>query len=111
MAGRFSALHKRLDKVQQQLADFAVLLELENCICLEGIQLDDPEQFETEMNRTCPAHGFRHLGRISPQRWVEDAHRVPERFAELNQLAETYEHRLAQLPQYYIELGHGSERS
>jgi hypothetical protein len=106
MSDRFSALHKRLDKVQLQLMDFAVVLELENCICLESFDLDDPEQFAAEMNRSCPAHGIRLLGYRSPKLKLKDKkHLTPEKFVKLSELVETYERRLEQLPQYYVDLG------
>jgi hypothetical protein len=111
MSGKLSSLGRRLAKVEQKLAERARREKLANCICGAAIIAVStaPEQFEAEMNRTCPAHGFRRLGKIIPVIFGSvDAADEPEtdgpdtdevdkdqakNQAKLKQLLETYELR------------------
>ncbi|MGA8764234.1 MAG: hypothetical protein WB562_15310, partial [Candidatus Sulfotelmatobacter sp.] len=64
MSGKFASLDRRLTKVEQELTSRERRRELANCTCREvTVALPNQiEEFEAEMNRTCPAHGFRRLG-------------------------------------------------
>jgi hypothetical protein len=104
MSGKPSGLWKRLAKVEQQLADRARRAELANCHCRGMTMVFTPEQFEAEMNRTCPAHGFRRLGTILAVGFVKPDKTVTEESAKLMQRVETYNLRLSQLPQAGVEL-------
>jgi hypothetical protein len=70
MSGKLSSLSRRLAKIERQLIDGARREELENCICRQLTVADPnkPEEFEAEMNETCPLHGFRRLGEINENR-------------------------------------------
>jgi hypothetical protein len=69
MAGKLAGLRRRLEKAEKVLAETAEQEKLANCICKVGaksrptiVRSDQPEEFEAEMNRKCPVHGFRDLG-------------------------------------------------
>ncbi len=56
---------KRLEKLEQKLADLARQEALANCNCLPlTFATSQQRLFEAEMNKTCPVHGLRRLGRI-----------------------------------------------
>jgi hypothetical protein len=122
-----SSLSRRLAKVEQKLADSARREKLVNCICGDTIIAVStaPEQFEAEMNRTCPVHGFRRLEKIIPVIFGRvDASDEPEtdgpdtdevdkdqakNQAKLLQLLETYELRFWKDCMSRVELeGHES---
>jgi hypothetical protein len=46
------------------LARIAEQTALANCICVDDIFVDNDDEFELEMNRPCPVHGFHSLGEI-----------------------------------------------
>lgn len=89
-------LEKRLTKIEQRLLDVA-REQLGECNCqkFSCASASNLEKFEEEMNRPCPAHGFRDLGRIFHTVIVplNDAGR--ENDAEVVQLIKTYEARRA----------------
>ena len=100
MSANLSGLWKRLEKVEQRMADQARRAELANCTCIHSPYFTiaitgQPEKFEAEMNLPCPSHGFRRLGRIRRIRFMN-----PDGTAEpcprLDELIATYEARLAQ---------------
>src|ERR1019366_524822 len=92
-----SSLSRRLAKVEQKLADSARREKLVNCICGDTIIAVStaPEQFEAEMNRTCPVHGFRRFGEICAVMFGCTDGPETEEEAKLGQLLETYELRLS----------------
>ncbi len=68
MGGKLAGLRRRLAKVEKTLAETVEQEKLASCICKVGakcrptiVRSDQPEEFEAEMNRKCPVHGFRHL--------------------------------------------------
>jgi hypothetical protein len=68
--------------------------ELANCTCRDLTVAIHPEEFEAEMNLSCPSHGFRRLGRIVHVVFVDsDGKPQPSR---LDELIATYEARLEQ---------------
>jgi hypothetical protein len=99
MSGKLSSLDRRLAKVEQRLTDRARRKKLANCICREGTQAAEAEEFEVEMNRTCPVHGFRRLGKITPLVYVNPDKTFTEDSAKLLKLIETYELRVSRSPQ------------
>lgn len=57
-------LEKRLAEVERRLRDVARREQQADCNCKQFTGAFNPEKFEEEMNRPCPAHGFRDLGQI-----------------------------------------------
>jgi len=60
-----------LEKAEKALSETVEEKKLAGCICIPyGGRFttiafsNKPEEFEVEMNQTCPAHGFRSLGQI-----------------------------------------------
>jgi hypothetical protein len=97
VSGRLSNLRTRLAKVERRLGDVARQEQLTNCNCKfigATIACNPPEHFEAEMNRPCPAHGFRDLGTIICYRVVHAGGRW-EDTTRLKQLVATYEARRA----------------
>lgn len=79
MAGKLPGLRRRLAKVENALAEAAEREKLADCICkvwgkspITWACSEQPEQFEAEMNRKCPVHGFRNLGHILPTIITDD---------------------------------------
>ena len=89
-------LEKRLTKIEQRLLDVA-REQLGDCNCrkFSCASASNLEEFEEEMNRPCPAHGFRNLGQIFHTVIVplNDAGR--ENDAKAEKLIKTYEARRA----------------
>jgi hypothetical protein len=117
MSGKLPSLRKRLVKAEHMLAHLAKGESGAKCICqmVTVASPDRTEEFEAEMNRTCPVHGFRRLGMIVRVEFVGRERRVEEN-ANLDQLLETYrarqfptKPRLSQLRQAAIKLKHDSQ--
>jgi hypothetical protein len=110
--GTLRSLRRRLAKVERELVDSARQEKLTNCICLANIIAvsTDPEQFEAEMNRPCPVHGFRRLGKIIAVnlRCTDGSER--EEVARLGQLIETYKLGLARFSQSSVKLENDSRK-
>jgi len=91
---------RRLEKLEQKLADLIRQEALVNCICLERLFVGSREKFESEMNKTCPVHGFRRLGIITLVQIVhtagKDAGKIEEGYLGLKKLVQQYNCRLAQ---------------
>jgi len=70
MGGNLPGLKRRLAKVEKGLAATAEREKLAGCNCkLKNetatiVLSSKPEEFEAEMNQTCPRHGFRDLGEL-----------------------------------------------
>jgi hypothetical protein len=106
---------KRLERLEEKYADLARQEELANCICQTRIVAYSTKIFEAEMNKTCPAHGFRRLGRIMiacivPTR-KDRADSVDERSVGLDELVKEYQRRLAEVEQAEDEQEYGSQES
>lgn len=99
MSDSLANLSRRLAKVEREAAKRARRKELANCNCefLMVAVAKDPEEFEAEMNRTCPAHGFRYLGphliRIS---FINRDKTETEKSLKLKALVDAYCLRLSQ---------------
>ena len=98
MSGKLSSLRKRLDKLEQRMADQTRRAELANCTCqfMTVAISGQPEEFEAEMNLPCPAHGFRRLGRITHIQFINPEDGTAEPCPRLDELIATYEARLDQ---------------
>jgi hypothetical protein len=111
VAGKLSNLRTRLAKVERRLGDVTRQEQLANCNCEfigATIACNPPENFEAEMNRPCPAHGFRDLGIIISYNIHSGGRR--EDTTRLRQLIATYEARHARY-QADIESEDGIEES
>jgi hypothetical protein len=97
MSGKLSSLRKRLDQLEQRMADRERRAELANCTCtyLTLANPFQPEDFEAEMNLPCPAHGFRRLGRVCRIRF-RDGDGTEEPSPRLDELLAIYDARLEQ---------------
>lgn len=92
---------KRLEKIEQKLANVLRQDALVNCTCLERLFVNSTEKLRSEMRKTCPVHGFRRLGvvtlvSIGPKR-KDSNHDDPLVGAE--EVVEEYKRGLAQAEQ------------
>ena len=89
-------LRKRLEKLEQQLAEIKRRESLGKCNCRNFTLAATAEYFEAEMNQTCPVHGFRRLGKIQVYKVTIGAKEgVTERSQGVRELVQEYERRLA----------------
>ena len=110
MSGKLPSLIRRLAKIEQQLIDEAWAAELPNCICQKMTVADaaNLEEFKAEMDKKCPAHGFRDLGLLVQVEYAG----LPESAenAKLHRLLEIYKARrprrfsISQLRQAGLEI-------
>ena len=112
MSGIRPSLRKRLAKLEQEHADRVRRKRLRDCNCAEeklavALSMENIEDFEAEMNRTCPVHGFRSLGELVAivfQAPSETRGGTPtELSSKLLQLVDTYDLRLEQHSQSSVE--------
>jgi hypothetical protein len=100
---------KRLEKLEQQLAEIKRRESPAKCNCKSftlaaSSEAASSDYFEAEMNKTCPVHGFRRLGKIL----VYEVRTVPnggvtERSRGVPKLVQEYERRLARHRQRLLE--------
>jgi len=94
---------RRLERLEQKLADLARQEALANCNCPRFTFVGSTETFKAEMNKTCPAHGFRRLGQITivqiASTQKDRADSVDERSVGLEELVNEYDRRLAEVEQ------------
>jgi hypothetical protein len=92
MSGKLLGLQRRLAKVERELSSRARREEARECNCrtVTVAHPDKPEEFEAEMNRTCPAHGFRRLGLLVE---IDYIGRRDQGSAKLAHLLKTYKAR------------------
>jgi hypothetical protein len=102
MSGKLAGFRKRLERVEKAVAQTAEQKNLADCICIPcGARFstvaftNKPEEFETEMNQTCPAHKFRSLGHIIVFRVVGPGQKKDER-CRLDDLMAEYRTREAE---------------
>jgi hypothetical protein len=103
MSAKYTSLARRLDKLEQQLAENSRRVKLRNCTCQTVTSAHTSAGFEAEMNQSCPAHGFRRLGHIIMLSFVNPDKSVTEDSAKLQELRHAYELRLSQEP--HIDMG------
>jgi hypothetical protein len=108
MPAKLSSLRKRLDKLEQEQADRAKVEELANCNCPElksavSFLAFCPEQFEEEINKTCPVHGLRRFGEIAIMDFVNPDGTSNEDTIKMHQLIDSHQLRLAQHSQSSVE--------
>jgi hypothetical protein len=115
MSGKLLGLQRRLAKVERELASRAGREEPRECNCRTETVADPdkPEEFEPEMNRTCPAHGFRRLGLLVEINYIG---RRDQGSAKLAHLLQTYKARrfpgdipLSRFRRVGLRLKHGSQ--
>jgi hypothetical protein len=89
-------LSKRLAKLEQTLANLNRRQRSVACICTKAILATSGQatEFETEMNRICPVHGFRRLGTICCYFFSTDDELERQDDAELKRLVDLYDARL-----------------
>lgn len=112
MSRNLANLYKRLAKLEQECAEIELHEKLRNCNCPEVKSAAPfffafgPEQFEADMNQTCPVHGFRRLGKILPIVFVEPTDKtLVEDSVRLSQLINDYQLRLVKHSQSNAEPG------
>jgi hypothetical protein len=94
MSGKLRGLQRRLAIAERTFARIAKQAALANCVCVDDFFPNNADDFEVEMNRVCPVHGFRSLGEIeriyfvNPDRSVVKDHKFDE-------LIKIYEERRA----------------
>lgn len=99
---------KRLETLERKLADLLMQEALANCICRSDTCARPPMAFEAEMNKTCPVHGFRRLGRIWVTEIVQTGKDKPSQDEEEKNRAEKAEiERL--LKEYYLRLAQAEQ--
>ena len=66
-------LKRRVARISEKLGAIVKRRQLASCNCLDFFFASplNPRKFEEEMNRSCPAHGVRSLGRINEIRFVK----------------------------------------
>jgi hypothetical protein len=99
MSGKLVGFRKRLERVEKVVAETVELENSADCICIPrgaGFSItaftNKPEEFEAEMNRMCPTHGFRSLGNIMVFRVVRPGQKKDER-CRLDDLLDEYKAR------------------
>lgn len=99
-------LRKRLEKLEQQLAEIKRRESPGTCNCRNFTLAATPEYFQAEMNQTCPVHGCRRLGKIQSMevRILGKNGDVEKRSRGLTELVREYERRLARDRQRMLEL-------
>ena len=103
------SLQKRTAKLEQQAVERARREKLADCICRELTGAFSVEKFEAEMNRECPVHGFRRLGRIIAVTYVNKDSTFADESTKLDRLVEAYNLRLAQVVKSRRDLEDDSE--
>jgi len=97
MTASHSNLRKRLAHLERRLAEKARREKLTHCNC-ESVTIfmgASSEEFEAAMNLPCPAHGFRHLGKIVFTKFVDGDLDPPPDDPRLSELMALYQERLA----------------
>jgi hypothetical protein len=94
MSGKF---RKRLEKLEQQAAEVGLPDADAECNCRKSTIACLPEHFKAEMNQTCPAHGFRRLGKINVlETQIVGKDGIVNASVGIRELVQEYERRLVQ---------------
>ena len=113
MSRKLSELSKRLAKVDQQVANIATRDKLANFNCypkgpngraLPWFVVKSAEEFEADMNLSCPAHGFRRLGKLMVVTIVGRKGETSEECARRSELAKEYYRRLSEFVKSHPEV-------
>jgi|SRR4051812_19038520 hypothetical protein len=94
MSARLPGLQRRLAKAERTLAGIVKQAALKNCTCVDDISPNTAEEFEMEMNRPCPIHGFRSLGKIYRMFFI-NPDGTEDEDPKFNELIKIYEERRA----------------
>ena len=109
MPRKLSDLNKRLAKVEQRAAHIARREKLANCNCypdplgIKMLVVKDAKEFEAQMNLSCPAHGFRRLGKLMVVTIVGEGG-ISEECTRREELATEYDRRLSEFLESHPEL-------
>jgi hypothetical protein len=110
MSRKHANLNRRLAKVEQQVTHIAAREKLANCNCypdplgIKRLVVKDAKEFEAHMNLSCPAHGFRRLGRLMVVNIVGEKGKISDDCARRNELATEYYRRLSEFLKSHPEL-------
>ncbi len=87
--------------MERQLADIANEEKQASCICHAFLRVSyaSAENFRAEMNRVCPAHGFRELDIFRIVYEADDSDSEVARDTEINELLMEYKRRLVEARQ------------
>jgi hypothetical protein len=102
MSRTLSNLNTRLAKVEEQVAHLARRQKLANCNCYPDplgmgmLVVKDAEEFKTEMNLSCPVHGFRRLGKLMVVRTAGLKGELLEAAVRCEELVAEYKRGLAE---------------
>lgn len=94
---------KQLEKIEQKMAEISRREGLSNCICKDRMVVARTKTFEAEMNKTCPVHGFRQLGKITVLQLGDGKGNVKEESLGLIELVQEYERRFDRHRQQMLE--------
>ena len=86
---------KRLEKIEQKMAEISRREGLSNYICKDFTLVSLTKIFEAEMNKDLPGSGFRQLGKITVLELGDVKGNVKEESLGLIELMREYERRLA----------------
>ena len=94
MSDKRCSLHRRLKEIEAQLTEMGRKDDRSRCICrlITQVLTWQNEWFEKEINRRCPAHGVRSLGKIVSIRFVRPDRTSPVN-PEFDRLMKIYEER------------------
>ena len=110
MSRKLANLNMRLAKVEQQAAHIVRREKLASCNCypnppgIKMLVVKDAKEFEAEMNLSCPAHGFRRLGKLMVVTIVGREGEISEECARREELAKEYYRRLSEFLKSHPEL-------
>ena len=101
MFGKLPSLKRRLARIEKVVASRAREQELQECTCGAGVMVWTGQvgQLKADLERTCPAHGFRRvrimLMRVMPPRNGSESEKERNRLenAELDQVIQDYKTR------------------
>jgi hypothetical protein len=100
MSDPVAGVRRRVEKIEQTLANIGMRRRLPGCTCCDLTAVLDPKDFEEQMNLPCPAHGFRDLGTLMVVRYERAAGGSSDpsldedpRDVELDRLLEMYDAR------------------
>jgi hypothetical protein len=87
-----AAIVKRVYRIERQIENAGREMRAQDCICFQSVVAvwGKLAEFEAEMNKTCPVHGFRRLKH--PIVIVDDGPNDPD-LPRINELIDRYERR------------------
>lgn len=110
MSRKLTNLNTRLAKVEKQATYVATREKLANCNCypdplgIKMLVVKDAKEFEAHMKLSCPAHGFRRLGRLMVVTIGDQKGEISEDCARRKELVTEYHRRLSEFLKSHPEL-------